>query len=258
MDIRREILRNVILCQALEPLAEKPGLTSRRQDASSGAKLEYFIVAGVNSSWSFYDLVDRILQHGGQPDCIYDLAYEAQSASVRNRLGSKVNYGQIALLVPLVTAQVLEFLEKGSTEDVEAIVARTGEVLRNTTEKDVEFLEKFIHLGYELSDRHHRRAGAPGKTSRPPAFRGKYANVWEASRDYQQIYIVRELFQSYPNALQVHRYLLHNLEEGILNSSAMIYRLLLTELQRADAVADIIVAGIYLTITSYPESVLFT
>lgn len=257
MDIRREILRNVILCQALEPLAKKPGLTTRRQDASPGRKLEYFIVAGVNSSWSFYDLADRILRHGSQPECIYDLAYEAQSASVRNRLGSKVNYGQILLLVPLVTAQVLEYLEKGSYEDVESILARTGEILRNTTAKDVESMEKFIQLGYELSARHRARVGGAPKSSGPPILQGRYGNIWDALRDYQQIYVVRELSQGYPNCLQVYRYLLHNLDEGLLHASEMIYRILLAELQHADAVADMIVAGLYLTITSHPESVLF-
>lgn len=258
MDIRREILRNVILCQALEPLAKKPGLTTRWQDASPATKLEYFIVSGVNSSWSFFDLADRILHEGHQPECIYDIAYEAQAASIRNRLGSKVNYGQITLLVPLVTAQVLEYMEKGSYEDVEALLARTGEVLRNTTEKDVEYLEKFIALGHELSARHRERVGAAPKASSPLPLRDKYANAWEAFRDYQQIYILREMVQGYPHSLQVHRYLLHNLEDGILHGSEMIYHLLLNELQRADAVADMIVAGLYLTITSHPESVLFT
>jgi triphosphoribosyl-dephospho-CoA synthetase len=257
MDIRREILRNVILCQALEPLAKRPGLAARGQDAS-GAKLEYFIVAGVNSSWPFFDLADRILRHGGQPDCIYDLAYEALAASGRNRLGNKVNYGQIVLLIPLVTAQVLESLDKGTYEDVEALLARTGEVLRHTSARDVEHVEKLIHLGYELSDRHRERIGGAPRASRPPAFDGKYSNVWEAARDYQQLYVVRELFQGYPNCLQVYRYLLHNMDEGILHGSEMMYRVLLAELQRADAVADIIVAGLYLTITSHPESVLFT
>jgi triphosphoribosyl-dephospho-CoA synthetase len=256
MDIRREILRNVILCQALEPLAQKPGLNARVQDAP-GRKLEHFIVAGVNSSWPFFDLADRILRHGGQPEHIYDLAYDAQSASVRNRHGSKVNYGQIALLVPLVTAQVLEYLDKGTWEDVEAILARTGEVLRRTSKKDVELLEKFIKLGYELSARHRRRIGSPPKASGPPALSATYDNVWDAARDYQQIHVVREFFEGYPNCLQVYRYLLHNLDEGLLHGSEMIYRILLSELQRADAVADIIVAGLYLTLTSHPESVLF-
>jgi hypothetical protein len=254
MDIRREILRNVVLCQALEPLAKRPGLT-RGQDLA-GAKLEYFIVAGVNSSWSFYDLADRILRHGGQPEQIYDLAYEALSASGRNRLGNKVNYGQIALLVPLVTAQVLEYLDKGSC-DVESILARTGEVLRHTSPKDVEYLAKFVHLGHELSVRHRERVGMP-KSSGPPVLQGRYGNVWDAMRDYQQIYVVREAFQGFPNSLQVHRYLLHNLDEGLLHGSEMIYRVLIAELQHSDAVADILVAGLYLTLMSHPESVLFT
>jgi triphosphoribosyl-dephospho-CoA synthetase len=257
MDIRREILRNVILCQALEPLAKKPGLPTRWQDASAATKPEYFIVAGVNSSWPFFDLADRILHHGSQPERIYDLAYEAQSASVRNRLGSKVNYGQIALLVPLVTAQVLEYLDKGSCEDAEAILARTGDVLRRTTEKDVEDLERFIHLGDELSNRHRRRIGGPPRAPRPDAFAGRYANIWDAMRDYQQVYIVREMSQGYPHCLQVYRYLLHNLDGGLLHGSEMVYRVLLAELRRADAVADIIAAGLYLTLTCHPESVLF-
>ncbi|HKH43418.1 MAG TPA: triphosphoribosyl-dephospho-CoA synthase [Thermoanaerobaculia bacterium] len=256
MDIRREILRNVILCQALEPLAQKPGLLSR-QDGAAGAKLELFIVAGVNSSWPFYDLADRILRHGGQPDCLYDLAYEALSASGRNRLGGTVNYGQILLLIPLVTAQVLEYLDKGTYENVEALLARTGDVLHNTTEKDVEYVEKFIQLGYELSARQRERTGSAPKASGPAVLQGKYANVWEAARDRQQIYIVREFFQGYPNCLQVYRYLLHNLDEGLLHGSEMMYRVLLTEIQRADAVVDIIVAGLYLVLTSHPESVLF-
>ena len=251
MDIRREILRNVVLSQALEPLAKRPGLTRR------DAKPESLIVAGVNSSWCFHDLADRILQHGGQPEHIYDLAWEALSASGRNRLGSIVNYGQIALLVPLVAAQVLEFLDKGSC-DVEAILARTGEVLRRTSAKDVESLEKFVHLGYELSARHRERTDSTPKTSGAPALQGHYGNVWDAMRDYQQIYVVREVSQGYPNSLQVHRYLLHNLDEGLLQGSEMIYRVLLAELQHADAVTDILVAGLYLTLTAHPESVLFT
>lgn len=257
LDIRREILRNVVLCQALEPLAKKPGLTQRLQDPTAGAKLEYFIVAGVNSCWMFYDLADRILRVGGQPECIFDLAYEAQAASTRNRLGSKVNYGQISLLLLLVTAQVLEYIDKGNYDNVEAVLRRTQEVLSNTTEKDVEFAEKFIHLGYEQSARHHERVGDP-KSSRPPVLKGRYTSLRDSFLDYQQIHIVREMSQGYPNTLQVYRYLLHNLEEGILHGSEMIYRILLPELQRPDAVADIIAAGLYLTLMGHPEAVLFT
>ena len=135
MDIRREILRNVILSQSLEPLGLKPGCTTRLEDASPGTKLEYFTIAAVNCSWQFYDLADRVLAAGRQPDCIFDLAYEAQKASARNRLGGKVNYGPIQLLVPLVTAQVLDYLERGSHDDIEGFLARTGDVLRQIIDR---------------------------------------------------------------------------------------------------------------------------
>ena len=256
MDIRREILRNVILCQSLEPLGKKPGLTSRYEDSSPGAKLEYFIISGVNSSWSFYDLVDRILKEGRQPDCIFDIAFEAQNASVRNRHGSKVNYGQIMLLTPLIAAQTLEYLETGTFDDVEAILERTADVLRNTTEKDVEYLDRFIRLGYELSARHHERMGGK-RAMREWPLRGQYPNVWESLHDFLYHHLAREMAESYPNALRAYRFLLHNLEDGILPASDMIYRLLVTEINRPDFVADVIACGIYLVLTRHPETVLF-
>lgn len=257
MDIRREILRNVILCQSLEPLGKKPGLTNRYADASPATKLEYFVISGVNSSWAFYDLVDRILREGKQPDCIFDAAYEAQSASVRNRLGSKVNYGQILLLVPLVAAQTLEYLESDTFDDAEAILERTGQVLRNTTAKDVEHLEKFIGLGHELSARHHERMGRP-KPPREPYLLKEYANVWEACHAYQHIHAAREMADGYTHSERVYRFLLHNVEDGILPASDMIYSLLLPEIGRADAAADMVACGLYLALTAHPETVLFT
>lgn len=256
MDIRREILRNVILCQSLEPLGKKPGLTSRAEDASPATKLEYFVISSVNSSWSFYDLADRILIEGRQPESIFDTAFEAQSASVRNRYGSKVNYGQILLLVPLVAAQVLEFLETDVFDDVEAILERTGDVLRRTSPRDVEYLERFIHLGYELSARHHARMGR-SKEPREMRLRGTFATVWEACHSYLHNHAVREMAESYEHSERVYRFLLHNLEEGILPASDMIYRLLLAEIPRPDFVADVIACGIYLVLTRHPETVLF-
>ncbi|HEX5715636.1 MAG TPA: triphosphoribosyl-dephospho-CoA synthase [Thermoanaerobaculia bacterium] len=256
MDIRREILRNVILCQSLEPLGTKPGVTSRIADASPGTKLEYFVISGVNSSWSFYDLADRVLREGRQPDCVFDAAYQAQGESVRNRLGSKVNYGQILLLVPLIVGQTLNHLEAGGFDDVEAILGRSTQVLKDTTEKDVEFLEKFVRLGYELSARHHERLGRP-TTPPKPAFRKKYKTVWEAAHAHLHIHAVREMTEGYPHTERVYRFLLHNVDEGILQASDLIYRLLLAEIGRPDAVADIVVCGMYLALTAHPETVLF-
>jgi len=255
MDIRREILRNVILCQSLEPLGKKPGRVAREQGAP-GTKLEYFILAAVNSSWSFYDLADRILEAGKQPDSIFDTAYEAQNASVRSRFGGKVNYGQTYMLVPLITAQVLHFLETGDTDDVESVLRRSADVLRDTTEKDVEYLEKFVHLGYQQSARHRERIGKP-KPPRFPKFTGKYSNILDASRDYTHIHTVREVADGYPHCERVYRFLLHNVEEGLLPSSDLIYQLLLPELQRPDAAADMIAVGMYLVLSQHPETALF-
>jgi hypothetical protein len=253
MDLRREILRNVVLCQALEPLSRRP----RLETVSTGPKLEYFLVAGVNSAWPFYDLADRVLTAGRQPDCIFDLAYEAQSASVRNRYGGKINFGQISLLVPLITAQVLDYLETGTHEDIESILARTGDVLRNTTEKDVASLEKFLDLGYHVSAKNRERTGNP-QPARSPSFKGRYSNIWETCLDRQQILVAREMVQGYPHSLQVYRFLLHNLDGGILPPSTLIAQLLHAELGRPDIVADIVAVGIYLVLTKHPEGVLFT
>jgi hypothetical protein len=256
MDLRREILRNVILCQALEPMGKKPSLTARSEDAPAPTKPEYMIIASVNSCWAFYDLADRILQERKQPDCIFDLAYEAQKESARNRLGGKVNFGQIQLLVPLVTAQVLEYMDSGTHENVEAILARTGDVLRDTTEQDIEYLEKFIHLGYQLSMRHHERIGRPDQP-RLPSLRGRFRSMYEACRAYQNIHAVREIFQGYPYSQQVYRFLLHNIETGILPASELVHRFLLPEIGRPDIAADFIAAGLYLLLTKHPEGVLF-
>jgi triphosphoribosyl-dephospho-CoA synthetase len=255
MDIRREILRNVILCQILEPLGKKPGRVAKGHGAS-GAKLEYFLLAGVNSSWPFYDLADRVIAAGKQPDCIFDTAYTAQSASVRNRWGDKVNYGQIYMLVPLVTAQMLHYMETGDISDVEAILHRSGEVLRDTTEKDVEYLEKFVHLGAEQSARHGERIGKP-KPPRFPQFKGKYTNVIEASRDYTRIQTVRETAEGYPHCERVYRFLLHNVEAGILPASDLIYQLLMPEIEWPDAVAAMIAVGMYLVLSQHPDTELF-
>src|SRR5260370_14907604 len=166
MDVRREILRNVILCQALAPLGRKHG-GKRWGPPQLGPKLEYLLVAGVNTGWQFYDLADRVLQAGRQPECIFDLAHDAQRESTRSRLGGKVNYGPILMLVPLITAQLLDYLETGAFENVESILERTGEVLRRTGERDVAAIESFIHLGYEVAARNRARTGRPVRGERP-------------------------------------------------------------------------------------------
>ena len=256
MDVRREILRNVILCQALAPLGRKHGGKGGGKPPPLGPKLEHVLVAGVNCGWQFFDLADRILAAGRQPDCIFDLAYEAQRESTRNRLGGKVNYGPILMLIPLVTAQLLDFVDTGAFENVESILERTGEVLRRTTPRDVEALERFIHLGYEVAARNRARTGRPIRPDRP-VLKGRYASVWEASQDFLHMTSVREMLGGYPYCQQVYRFLLHNVETGILAASELIYQFLVPEVGRTDVVADLVVVGLYLLLTKHPEGVLF-
>jgi len=251
MDVRREILRNVVLCQGLEALARK----TRLQAPASGPRPEHFLVAGVDSAWPFYDLADRILTAGGQPDCIFDTASAAQSSNVRNRTGGRVSYGPVSLLIPVVTAQVLEYLETGTHEDIDAILARTGDVLRNTTAKDVESLEEYIRLDYEVAAKSRERTGDP-KPLRSPVLKGRFSNVLDAISGFPRNPNVREMSNEYPFSHQVYRFLLHNLESGILPASALISQLLLAELQRPDVVADFVAVGIYLVLSKHPESVL--
>ena len=255
MDVRREILRNVILCQALAPLGKKHG--SRRWGPPQlGPKLEYVLVAGVNTGWQFYDLADRVLQAGRQPDCIFDLAYEAQRESTRGRLGGKVNYGPIHMLIPLVTAQLLDYLETGAFENVESILERTGDVLRRTTPQDVEALERFIHLGYEVAARNRARSGRPLSSDRP-RIKGRYATVWDVCQDFQHMHSVREMVAGYPHSQQVYRFLLHNVETGILDAIELIYQFMVPEVGRTDVVGDLVVVGLYLLLLKHPEGVLF-
>jgi hypothetical protein len=253
MDIRREVLRNVVLCQGLEALTRKP----RLQSGSSGPKVESVLVAGVDSAWPFYDLADRILAAGGQPDCIFDTAYAAQSANVRNRVGGKVNYGPVGLLIPVITAQILEYIETGTHEDIDAILARTGDVLRNTTEKDVESLEEYIRLDYEVSAKNRERSGDT-KARRSPVLKGRFSNVMDAGTDFPRNPNVREMSQGFPFSQQVYRFLLHNLEGGILPASGLISQILLAEIQRPDVVSDFVAVGIYLVLSKHPESVQFS
>lgn len=257
MDVRREILRNAVLSQALAPLGKKSCGGKRSAEAPQlGPKFEYFLVAGVNSGWHFYDLADRVLQARRQPDCIYDLAYEAQRESTRNRMGGKVNFGAILLLVPLITAQVLVYLDRGSLDDVDAILKRTEEVLRQTNSHDVTALERFIHLGYEVAARNRARTGRPSSSERP-RLAGRYSTIWAASQDFQSIHAVREMTAGYPHSQQVYRFLLHNVETGILPAVDLIYQCLVPEIGRTDFVADLIVVGLYLLLTKHPERVLF-
>jgi hypothetical protein len=141
-----DVLRNVCLASVLEPIPEKVGCTTRSSDLRPTARLEHFLIAGVNIGWDFYVLARRIRRAGAvQPSIIFDIAYKAQLHSFRNRTGNKVNFGIIELLVPIVTAQLT-----GASSGDEAI-AGTSRVLQSTSRADVAWHYRFRKLAKSRS-----------------------------------------------------------------------------------------------------------
>lgn len=256
--LREEILRAFVLSQSLEPLGEKDGCTTRSRDSSPGTKLEYFLVSAVNSATSILDLVDEILATGAQPTCVFEFAYQAQLKSPRNRLGGKVNYAQILMLVPIITAQCLLFVEGGLPGDVDAVLKRVVEAMRDTTAADVSALQRLVDLSRELSEQHHARLG----TNRPqlsPRFMGHYSNITDATKapDFSHTMMASEIRDAYPVCRWVYEQLRTRGEHGLIPYSEAVYIELLRNVMRHDIAADCIVVGFYLMLIECRTEILF-
>ncbi len=257
-ELKEEVLRAFILSQGLEPLAEKPGCTTRMIDSTPGTKVEYFLISAVNSTWPFIELVDRIIAKNGQPDCIFDFAYQAQMRSPRNRNGGKVNYASILMLLPIITAQCLLFVEGKSACDVDAILGRVADAMKSTTSKDVEYLQQLVDLSRQQSERHHERLGTTRKQLFPQ-FVGRYSNVMDATHaeGFSHTMIATEIRSGYPRCRYVFNELSTTEGVGLIKHSEVIYRKLLPELVRHDIVADCLVVGFYLTLIQNRAEILF-
>jgi len=256
-ELKEEVLRAFILACSLEPLAEKPGCTTRTVDSSPGTRLEYFIISAANSSWPILALVERIDRNQGQPACIFDLAYQAQFRSNRNRHGGKVNYAQILMLFPIITAQCLLLLEGQSPRDVDLVLRRVGPAMQATTPADVEQLQRFVDLSRELSERHHQRLG----TSRPqlfPQFSGVFSNVLDAmeAADFSHTMMATEIQNGYPVSRQIVAELRDH-PKGIIPHSVRSYEKLLPQYGRHDIAADLIAVAFYLILIENPFAILF-
>lgn len=141
-----DIMHYVILASVLEPIPEKKGCTTRKYDWQDKSKLEYFLISGINIGHVFYELVERIKNNNyKQPSLIYDLAYKAQKESFKNRKGGKINFGIIELLIPIITAQIIE-----QKNDIK-LLDKVEEILKNTTKKDVQYHHKFRKIAKEVS-----------------------------------------------------------------------------------------------------------
>ena len=141
-----DIMHYVILSSVLEPIPEKKGCTTRKEDWQDKSKLEYFLISGVNVGRVFYELAERIKKNNyKQPDLIYDLAYKAQKESLKMRKGGKINFGIIELMIPIVATQIIE-----QRTDI-SVLDKVEEILKKTTEEDVKFHYKFRKIARDVS-----------------------------------------------------------------------------------------------------------
>lgn len=141
-----DIVHYIILASILEPIPEKKGCTTRKNDWQDKSKLEYFLISGVNIGKAFYELIERIKDNNyKQPNLIYDLAYKAQKESFKNRKGGKINFGIIELMIPIISTQIIE-----QKNDI-SILDKVEEVLKNTTKEDVYYHHKFRKIARNVS-----------------------------------------------------------------------------------------------------------
>lgn len=256
--LKEEILRALVLSQSIEPLANKPGCTTREVDSTPGTRLEYFTISAVNSVWPFMELVDRITATGLQPKHIFDVAYEAQRRSPRNRNGGKVNYASILMLLPLVTGQCLLEVEGANPYDARLIIQRADMVVRATGPEDVKYLQMFVDHSRLLSEQHHRRLGTT-RAQLYPTFTGKYDNVMDAmsADQFSHMIMATEIQNQYPYSQRVLKFFEANEKKGLITASELIYPALRMELGRHDISADCIVTAFYLAVATRQSAVLF-
>ncbi len=98
MKTPQEVARLAQIAMAIEPLPNKEGLTTRFKDKEDTLKLEYFIIAAINSGNAIRELMWR-------PEFTpsYNLLVNALTDNLLNRGGYRVNSGQVIMLWPILT-----------------------------------------------------------------------------------------------------------------------------------------------------------
>ena len=258
-NLTEEIMRAFILSQSLEPLADKKGCTTRFVDSSLGTKLKYFTISAVNSTWSIITLVNTLLEDKEEKVNIFKYAYNAQEKSTRNRYGGKVNYAQILMLLPIINAQCLMFLEGADYTNIDQLLDKATSYLTDTNKSDVEYLSKFVNVSMQQSIEHNNRIGKT-REQLSPNFDG-FNNIIEASTeaiDFKQTMMAREMRNGYKHCKRIYLDLLTENETDLIEQSEKIYPKYLKEFIRHDITADCLVVGFYLVLISNPNKKLFT
>jgi len=143
-----EIARISQLAFVLEPISNKPGLTTRYSNKNLNLKLENFLVAGINIGDAFRELANRIYKCKDLP-ITYDIALQAQKDSFKNRIGSRLIYGGIISLFPLIITQ----LHLRLTDSYE-ILDNVENVMNQTHREDALYLQELENFAYSHGINH--------------------------------------------------------------------------------------------------------
>ena len=159
-----EIARIAQIAFVLEPIANKPGLTTRYADRNRNLKLENFLVAGINTGDSFRELAKRVYESKDLP-ITYDIALQAQKDSFKNRQGSRLIYGGIISLFPLIITQT-----HIRSTDPYAILSNVEDVLKQTHREDAVHLQELENYAYGFGANHKQYMFD---------VKDEYENVWD-------------------------------------------------------------------------------
>ncbi len=146
----------------LEAITEKPGCTSRYEDLP-GKPLQDFIVAGINSSRYFTSLARDFKNDTSVSIFKYNLA--ALKNSNKHKSSKYINFGLLEVMFLAVYARL-------KTDNPSKIISSMVEEIRNTSNKDVNYLLKTRELAWSTSITQHKINFAPDKYK-------KLESVWD-------------------------------------------------------------------------------
>jgi hypothetical protein len=162
------------------------------------------------------------------------------------------------MLIPIITAQCLIFVEGRDPFAVSDVIHRADVVLRQTTSKDVNALQRFVDLSVELSVAHNQRLNKE-RTQLELRFAGIYSNVHDATKAaaFSERTMAREVSNGYPLSLQALASLTAQPSRGVLLNSETAFESILGMVRRPEAAADCIVVALYLLIVGNISEILF-
>ena len=257
-ELKNEVLKCFILSQSLEPLADKKDCTTRYVDSSPGTKLKYFTISAVNSVWQIMEMVNDIVENNGKPTSIFKYAYYAQKESIKNRMGGKVNYSQILMLLPIIHAQCILSLEGKKFRDIDLLLKKATSQMKLTTIEDVKDLQRFVDLAILQSVNHNKKLGK-FKKQLYPKFIGFYQNIFECmdAEYFSHTMMATEIKNGYPECKRIFDDLNISPPFDLIEQSEKIYPKYHKEMIRHDIAADCIVVGFYLVLIARNNDTLF-